>query len=390
MPAPEVCFEGVWKKFFRGQRHDSLRDLLPNMVRGLSRPKSTDLLSQEFWAVKDVSFEVGKGSALGIIGANGAGKSTTLKLLTRILRPTKGHVQLKGRVAALIEVAAGFHPDLTGRENIYLQGAIMGMSRSEIGARFSEIVDFAGMGAFIDTPAKRYSSGMNARLGFAIAAHVEPDILIIDEVLAVGDMAFQQRAFARISKIVQEDTAVVVVSHQLDKVAELCTSAILLAGGAVVHAGSPSACIREYLRSQVRSAPSGSPITLTVSPGQGTTSVDPGEAVTMSCQVSCADEFDSSCHYLGFRVRSADSGTVIMKTGSDRLGMSLVKGKTFSAELELQMNTGGGLYLLEAYGWDERHSREFFSMVASDINVRTDGVNIGTVFLRPTVTMREN
>src|SRR5213082_2142763 len=193
-----VVFEGIWKKFRRGERHDSLRDLVPALARGLARRRRPlDLAEQEFWAVRDVSFEVGAGEALGIIGPNGAGKSTILKLLTKILRPTRGRVEMRGRVGALIEVAAGFHPDLTGRENVFLQGAVMGMKRAEIQMRFDEIVDFAGVSEFIDTPVKRYSSGMNARLGFSIAAHLMPDVLIIDEVLSVGDMAFQERCFER-------------------------------------------------------------------------------------------------------------------------------------------------------------------------------------------------
>jgi homopolymeric O-antigen transport system ATP-binding protein len=169
-----VVFDGVWKKFRRGERHDSLRDLIPSMVRRLVSPRpATELEGEEFWALQDVSFAVRRGEALGIIGPNGAGKSTTLKLLTRILKATRGSCRVSGRVGALIEVAAGFHPDLTGRENIYLQGAIMGMKRAEIDRHLDEIIEFAGVSAFVDTQVKRYSSGMNARLGFSIAA---PDV----------------------------------------------------------------------------------------------------------------------------------------------------------------------------------------------------------------------
>ena len=174
-------FESVWKKFQAGERHDSLRDLVPAMARRwFRRAPATELRDKEFWALRDVSFAVRSGEGLAIIGPNGAGKSTTLKLLTRILKPTKGTSLVRGRVGALIEVAAGFHPDLTGRENVYVQGAIMGMKRAEITARFDEIVAFAGVESFVNTPVKRYSSGMNARLGFSIAAHFNPDVLIID------------------------------------------------------------------------------------------------------------------------------------------------------------------------------------------------------------------
>src|SRR5207248_9465421 len=182
----------------------------------------TDLVAEEFWAVRDISFAVNEGEALGIIGPNGAGKSTVLKLLTRILKPTRGRCEVRGRVGALIEVAAGFHPDLTGRENIYLQGAIMGMKRAEIAGRLEEIVEFAGVADFIDTPVKRYSSGMNARLGFSIAAHLNPDVLIIDEVLSVGDMSFQQRCVERMADFKRRGTVIVFVSHNLQAVADLC------------------------------------------------------------------------------------------------------------------------------------------------------------------------
>src|SRR5665213_599044 len=172
--ASGVRFDGVWKKFRRGEIHDSLRDLIPAVARHFVRPDLRPPLSeQEFWAVRDVSFDVGMGHALGIIGPNGAGKSTILKLLTKILRPDRGIREVHGRMGMLIEIAAGFHPDLTGRENVFLQGAIMGMKRVEIARKFNEIVEFSEIEDFIDTPVKRYSSGMNARLGFAIAGHVD-------------------------------------------------------------------------------------------------------------------------------------------------------------------------------------------------------------------------
>ncbi len=175
-----------------------------------------------------MSFEVAPGEALGIIGPNGAGKSTTLKLLTRILRPNRGRSQVRGRTGALIEIAAGFHPDLTGRENVYLQGAIMGMTRAEVARKFDAIVEFAGVSGFIDTQIKRYSSGMNARLGFSIAAHLDPDVLIIDEVLSVGDMAFQQRCVHRMGEFKRQGVTIVFVSHNLQAVSQLCDRALYL------------------------------------------------------------------------------------------------------------------------------------------------------------------
>src|SRR5437868_1395350 len=215
--------------------------------RLVGREPAAAVDNRHFWALRDLSFEVASGDVLGIIGGNGAGKSTTLKLLNRIMEPTAGIVKTNGKIGALIEVSAGFHQDLTGRQNVFLQGAIMGMRKAEVQRKFDEIVDFSGVVDFIDTPVKRYSSGMNARLGFSIAAHLEPDILIIDEVLAVGDAAFQTKAFGRIKEMATAGAPVVLVSHQLDRIAELCTKAILLDHGAVRTTGTALHCIGEYL-----------------------------------------------------------------------------------------------------------------------------------------------
>jgi lipopolysaccharide transport system ATP-binding protein len=233
MSQPAVVFDRVWKKFRRGERHDSLKDAIVGLVKRPFAPRKTadGLDAQEFWALRDVSFELQPGEAIGIIGPNGAGKSTSLKLLTKILRPTSGHAYTRGRVGALIEISAGFHPDLTGRENLYLQGAILGMSRQEVSRKMDAIIDFAGIPDFIDTPVKRYSSGMNARLGFAIAAHVDPDVLLIDEVLAVGDFAFQQKCFERLAEFRRCGAAIVFVSHSMQAIVALCDKAILLRPG---------------------------------------------------------------------------------------------------------------------------------------------------------------
>jgi ABC-type polysaccharide/polyol phosphate transport system ATPase subunit len=230
MSTPVVVFDHVWKKFRRGERLDTLKDAaLAYLKRPFTTSPGRDALgASEFWALQDVSFDVAPGHALGIIGPNGAGKSTTLKLLTKILRPTRGACSVRGRVGALIEVAAGFHPDLTGRENIFLQGAILGMNRREISAKLDHIIDFSGIGDFIDTPVKRYSSGMNARLGFSIAAQVDPDVLVIDEVLAVGDFHFQQKCYARLEEFRRAGAAIVFVSHNVQAITELCDRALLL------------------------------------------------------------------------------------------------------------------------------------------------------------------
>ena len=194
----------------------------------LSKDARAELRGNEFWALRDVSFEVSAGEALGVIGPNGAGKSTMLRLLSRILEPTSGRVGVQGRVGALIEVAAGFHQDLTGRENVFLQGAILGMRRAEVARKLDAIVEFAGVEAFIDTPAKRYSSGMHARLGFSVAAHLDPDVLLIDEVLSVGDMAFRQKCMDRMLEFKRQGVAIAFVSHNLQAVATLCERAVYL------------------------------------------------------------------------------------------------------------------------------------------------------------------
>lgn len=245
------------KQFRRGESYDTLRDLIPGLVRRLAHPSLCNG-NQWFWALKDVSFAVRKGEVLGIVGANGAGKSTLLKILARILRPTVGRVLVRGRLRALIEIAAGFHPDLTGRENIYLNGAILGMKLSEIRARFAEIVEFAGIGPFLDTPVKRYSSGMFARLGFAVAAHLEPDILVVDEVLAVGDAAFQAKCLGKMRDVASQGRTVIFVSHNMRAIIQLCHRAILLEKGSIVREGPPTEVVEDYLARTLNASARGS------------------------------------------------------------------------------------------------------------------------------------
>ncbi len=213
---------------------------LAGRVRNLRRGK------RDFWALKDVSFAVERGEALGIIGHNGAGKSTILKLLSGITTPTAGEIEINGRLAALIEVGSGFHPELTGRENIFLSGSILGMRRREIAANLERIVEFAGVQQFIDTPVKRYSSGMYVRLGFSIAAHLDPDILLLDEVLAVGDAAFQAKCFQRIKDLQAAGTTIVFISHDLAAIEQVCDRALLMHRGELVANGAPREVIAEY------------------------------------------------------------------------------------------------------------------------------------------------
>ncbi len=217
-----------------------------NLLRGQAYGAAG--LDETIWALKDVSFEVQHGEVVGIIGRNGAGKSTLLKVLSRITEPTEGYADVYGRVGSLLEVGTGFHPELTGRENIYLNGAILGMSRQEIDRKFDEIVDFAGVERFIDTPVKHYSSGMRLRLGFSVAAHLEPEILVVDEVLAVGDAEFQKKCLGKMSDVASEGRTVLFVSHNMAAVSGLCRRAILLDNGAVIMNDSTDRVISAYFK----------------------------------------------------------------------------------------------------------------------------------------------
>ncbi|MFN6481902.1 MULTISPECIES: ABC transporter ATP-binding protein [unclassified Nostoc] len=238
-------------------RYKSLRESISNRVSSLSKKlvKSSgkeiyNPAREEFWALKDVSFEIKQGDRIGIIGRNGAGKSTLLKILSRITEPSSGCISIKGRVASLLEVGTGFHPELTGRENIYLNGAILGMSKAEIKRKFDEIVTFAEVEKFLDTPVKRYSSGMYVRLAFAVAAHLEPEILIVDEVLAVGDAQFQKKCLGKMEQVGQEGRTVIFVSHNMTAVKNLCTCTLLLNQGKNIMLADPDKVINTYLQTE--------------------------------------------------------------------------------------------------------------------------------------------
>ena len=254
MVSPAVSAQGVGKWYRLGTTMSTsalLYEQIGRMLRSprrLGRRRSRVAEQDEgIWALRDVSFELHKGEALGLVGRNGAGKSTLLKLLSRITLPTHGRLELRGRIATLLEVGTGFHPELTGRENVYINGAILGMQRREIDARFDEIVEFSGVERFLDTPVKRYSSGMYVRLGFAVAAHLDPDILLVDEVLAVGDAEFQRKCLGKMRDAASEGRAVIFVSHNLAAVQRLCTRALLLERGEVTMDDHPEKVIEGYL-----------------------------------------------------------------------------------------------------------------------------------------------
>ncbi|MBV9848468.1 MAG: ABC transporter ATP-binding protein [Armatimonadetes bacterium] len=239
--------ENVSKMFRLGTNTGDLRDRFGSLFsRNKSQEKSQEEKEREFWALNDISFSVAEGESFGIIGHNGSGKSTLLKLITGIYKPTRGRLRTQGRISALIEVGAGFHQDLTGRENVYLNGSVLGMKKREIDRRFDEIVAFAELEKFIDTPVKRYSSGMYMRLGFAVAAHIDPDIVLVDEVLAVGDESFQAKCMNRMRELRREGRTIVFISHSMDAVAALCQRVMLLARGEMLTIGEPADVISSY------------------------------------------------------------------------------------------------------------------------------------------------
>lgn len=257
-----IKFENISKQYRLGTigtgtiSHDLNRWWITNILRkedpyikiGQVNDREAKSTSNYVWALKDIDFEVKKGEVLGIIGKNGAGKSTLLKILSHVTTPTTGRINARGRIASLLEVGTGFHPEMTGRENIYMNGSIMGMTKVEISRKFDEIVDFAGVEKYIDTPVKRYSSGMTVRLGFSIAAHLEPEILVVDEVLAVGDAEFQRKAIGRMKEVSDTDgRTVLFVSHNMQAITNMCTRAILLNKGTIVQDSNPVEVIRNYL-----------------------------------------------------------------------------------------------------------------------------------------------
>ncbi len=252
---PAISVQGLGKRYRIGEyTGESFRELVMGMIR---RPFGRDREGEHVWALTDVSFDVAPGEVLGIIGKNGAGKSTLLKILTGITEPTTGQVTLRGRVASLLEVGTGFHGELTGRENIFLNGSILGMTRAEIRRKFDEIVAFSGVEKFLDTPVKRYSSGMYMRLAFSVAAHLEQEILLVDEVLAVGDAEFQKKCLGKMDEVARAGRTVLFVSHNLGAVRKLCSRAILLQGGRSAFDGPAHEAIQRYIADKEQAPPDG-------------------------------------------------------------------------------------------------------------------------------------
>jgi ABC-type polysaccharide/polyol phosphate transport system ATPase subunit len=362
MASVALRMDHVSKKFRRGEIHDSLRDLIPALTGRFLRG-SSELEKQEFWALDDVCFEVERGEAFGIIGPNGAGKSTILKLLSGILVPTRGQLSVNGSLSALIEVGAGFHPDLTGRENIYLNGSILGMKRQEIAAKFDEIVEFSGLAEFLDTPVKRYSSGMYARLGFSVAAHVDPDVLVVDEVLSVGDLVFQRKCLQRMGEVLNSGATVVFVSHSLRAVAELCSRSMLLIGGRVAALGPSDGVISEYL---VRATGKGRESTGPVEVHDVRISSEAGDGIHFASGTTVDVEVELHAHEACPKVAVVldlldDSQYNLFNTSTERMGetpVDLQPGEIYRCTFRLDLHLAQGTYYFgaHAYRYDVEHN----------------------------------
>jgi lipopolysaccharide transport system ATP-binding protein len=387
-------FDQIWKKFRRGeQQYDSLRDLIPAIAKRLFKlRRPEELRDREFWAIKDVSFQVERGEALGVIGPNGAGKSTALKLLSGILRPDRGRISVSGRLSALIEVGAGFHPDLTGRENIYLNGAILGMKRKEMDRKLDEIVAFSELSEFLDTPVKRYSSGMYARLGFSVAAHVDPDVLLVDEVLSVGDWAFQRKCLEKMEDFVKKGVTIIFISHNLQAIVNLCPKALMLRKGSIVTAGPSGQVVRRYLTEAASQAPVDvaartiwiESVSVVDEEGKEANLFTAGDKVSVMINVRSNEREDALAVTLDFLDGENYS---VFNTSSERLGHGVFavapgESKIFRYDVILHLVEGNFFLKVEVKNYRVERSYDVLFPAAS-IFVRSDKGIKGTANLYP-------
>lgn len=394
-----IVADGVWKKFHRGEVHDSLRDLIPAVARRMTgrATRRNELGEGDFWSLRDVSFEVEAGQALGIIGPNGAGKSTMLRIMTGIMRPDRGSVQVRGRLRGLIEVAAGFHPDLTGRENVFLNGAILGMSTGEVTRKLDEIVDFSGIEAFLDTPVKRYSSGMMARLGFSVAAHMDPEVLLVDEILSVGDLAFQKKCYSYMRGLAEQGVAVVFVSHNMTAIARLCPRTMVLHHGEMQFIGSTDEAQQVYYdladaqmaALEDKPGPELAAFEICDADGLPKRVFQSGERCTVRASVR-ADR-----HYREFSLGlslAMPSGEEVFHTTSRRLNETTVEagpGEVIEMTADLALNLAGGAQTV----WVQCHDyastpHEVRRMAAMEIHVQSTPDYGGIAYLEPTLQLR--
>lgn len=311
---------------------------LRGTLRTLFGPKNS---SQEFRALSGINIEIEKGEAIGIIGRNGAGKSTLLKLISQITYPSKGHLEIEGTVASMLEVGTGFHPELTGRENVYLNGSLLGMTKHQIDDNFEEIVQFSEIGQYLDTPVKRYSSGMYLKLAFSVAAHLSADILLIDEILAVGDASFRQKCLSKMEQIIGKGRTIVLVSHQLENISKICSRCLLLEEGELTFDGSPSECIQKYLSSFSK------PINSSVAKLQINYSQKPNAKSLIHVQIHTLADF-TDCH-LSVGINNDSCERVFHMNSNDLKGITLRKGNsTFVFECK-DVNLRSGIYACDIY-----------------------------------------
>jgi lipopolysaccharide transport system ATP-binding protein len=390
--------ERVYKKFRKGEVYNSLRDFLPALTGKMFRQRELSARdTREFWALQDISFEVKKGEAFGIIGQNGAGKSTALKILSRIMRPTSGRMVVTGRLSALIEVTAGFHQDLTGRENIFLNGTILGMTKREIESKLDQIIAFSGIEEFIDTPVKRYSSGMYARLGFSVAAHVDPDVLIVDEVLSVGDYMFQQKCLDRMNEVIAGGATVLFVSHNLKSVAEFCQRSLLLEHGQMVTTGPTQEVISSYLnrsRSEHLTADDSKSVVIS----RVTVRNEAGECLRFRSGDTAWIDIELTAYKRRGKLSVSlyvtdERHQSIFDTSTERLGhgnFALEAGEVFTCTFELRLNLASGAFhpsiLVYRYDTETEYDRR---APATTIYVSSDEDVRGTANLFPKVTRQE-
>src|SRR5215469_889204 len=389
--------EHVYKKFRRGETFNSLRDLIPALTgRMFRQPELNEKDKREFWALHDISFEVKRGEAFGIIGHNGAGKSTILKILSRIMKPTRGSVAVNGRLSALIEVAAGFHQDLTGRENIYLNGTILGMSKREIASKFDQIVAFSELEEFIDTPVKHYSSGMYARLGFSVASHVDPEVLIVDEVLSVGDYVFQKKCVERMREVIRSGTTVLFVSHNLKTITEFCNRCLLLERGRLSMIGSASEVVQSYMKSarvpgsEDRSKPVIISNVRARNRNGESVRLASGETVWIDVELAAREGREKLAVVLFVM---DESYYEVFNTSTERLGcgsFDLDAGDRFNCSFELRLNFASGTFHLNVavYRYDTETEYDRWDS-GSSIYVETENDARGAVNCFPKVVRHE-
>ena len=387
-----LAMQDVSKRFKKGELHDSLRDLVPALARRmLGRAPAVD--AREFWALRDISFAIPRGQAVGIVGDNGAGKSTILKILSGIMKPTSGTMTVNGRLSALIEVGAGFHPDLTGRENVFLNGAILGMTRAEIKRKFDEIVEFSGLAEFIDTPVKRYSSGMFARLGFSVAAHVDPDVLIVDEVLSVGDYLFQKKCMDRMAAVLKGGATVIFVSHNLRAVTDLCSRALLLSHGRLLADGPAAEVVSTYLKAGIEEGANGNqPAYLTRFTMSGTAGEDvrfpSGGRVRVDVEVTARQRVERLSVVLMIH---DDNQYLLSSMSTERLGapaFSLEPGERIAFSFEMDLHLAPGTFRLSAALYRYDIQKEYGVFPGSTFFVHADGDVRGAVNLNARLATR--